>query len=204
MLQSVPNLVLMPCMTLFIGVSMKMHSQLLHAVATNKAIPVLIEFVCECLTLSAPPALAADQSIILAKGFKDGQIVKVVMHTGVQELPELFSTQEEADTRLLLHAIHLAKSHKRIILRCDNTDVLVLLIYFCSRGMFNSCEVYMHAGDCNNTINQQRFIPVSSITSSIGKEVSLCLPAAHALSGCDSTSSLFRIGEFTAYITTNS
>ena len=113
----------------------------------------------------------------------------------------MFSTHEEADTRILLHAIDLATTHSRVVVRCDDNDVLVLLIYYCAKGMFANCKVYMNAGHCSKTTNRQRFIPVNEITSKIGQDVSICLPAAHAISGCDTTSSLFKIGKRTAYNT---
>ena len=42
-------------------------------------------------------------------------------------VPELQSSQEEADTRLLLHACHAAESvHESIIISADGTDVIAL------------------------------------------------------------------------------
>jgi len=116
--------------------------------ASNKS--ALVEFICVhvYLTQTAPLILKEQQSITLAGGFEDGQVVKVLDHTGVHLKPELFSTQEEADTWILLHAIHLARAHSRIIVRCDDTDVLVLLIYYCAKGMLENCKVYMNAGHC--------------------------------------------------------
>ena len=67
--------------------------------------------------------------------------------------------------------------------------------------MFANCKVYMNAGHCSKTTNRQRFIPVNEITSKIGQYVSICLPASHAISGCYTTSSLFKIGKRTAYNT---
>lgn len=51
-----------------------------------------------------------------------------VSKSGVNCLTDLYSDQEEADTRLVLHAIHLAESHSHVIVKCDDTDVLVLLV----------------------------------------------------------------------------
>ena len=138
---------------------------------------------------------------MLAGGFTTGQLVKVVEHRGVIERPELFGIHEETDTIILLHTIDLATTHSRIIVRCDDTDVLVLLIYYCGKGIFANCNVYMNAGHCSKTTNRQRFIPVNEITSEIGQDVSIRLPASHAISGCDTTSSLFKIGKRTAYNT---
>ena len=96
--------------------------------ATNKS--ALAEFICVYLTDTAPQILKEHQWLMLAGGFTNGQLVKVVEQTGVRERPELFSTHEEADTRILLHAIDLATTHSRVVVRCDDTDVLVLLIYY--------------------------------------------------------------------------
>ena len=159
--------------------------------ATEKS--ALAEFICAYLTDTAPQILKEHQWLMLAGGFTNGQLVKVVEHTGVRERPELFSTHEEANTRILLHTIDLATTHSRIIVRCDDTDVLVLLIYNCGKGMFANCKVSMNAGHCSKTTNRQRFIPVNEITSKIGQDGSICLPAPHAISGCDTTSSLFKI-----------
>ena len=59
----------------------------------------------------------------------------------------------------------------------------------------------MNAGHCSKTTNRHRFIPVNEISSTIGQAVSICFPALQAISGCDTTSSLFNIGKRTAYNT---
>ena len=59
----------------------------------------------------------------------------------------------------------------------------------------------MNAGHCSKTTNRQRFIPVNEITSTIGQDVSIWFPASHAISGYDTTSSLFKISKRTAYNT---
>ena len=91
--------------------------------ATNKS--ALAEFICVYLTYTAPQILKEHQWLMLAGGFTNDQLVKVVEHTGVRERPELFNTHKEADTRILQHTIDLATTHSRIIVRCDDTDVLV-------------------------------------------------------------------------------
>ena len=111
--------------------------------ATKKS--ALAEFICAYLTDTAPQFLKEHQWLMLAGGFTNGQLAKVVEHTGVRERPELFSTHEEADIRILLHTIDLATTHSRIIVRCEDTDVSVLLIYHCRKGMFANCKVYTNA-----------------------------------------------------------
>ena len=119
----------------------------------------------------------------------------MVDHTGVHCMPELYSTQEEADTRMVLHAIHLSQNHNTIIVKSDDTDVLVLLIYYASQQLLETASISMHAGHGD----RQRYIPVSAILEKLGVALCESLPACHALTGCDTTSSLFRIGKTTAF-----
>ena len=49
----------------------------------------------------------------------------------VDEVPELASSQEEADTRLLLHVSHAAQEgHRAFIVGTEDTDIFVLLLSF--------------------------------------------------------------------------
>lgn len=56
----------------------------------------------------------------------------------------------------------------------------------------------MHSGHSGKNVDRHRFIPVHSIVREIGRPVAKCLPAVHALTGCDTTSSFFRIGKKSA------
>ena len=134
------------------------------------------------------------KSIILAGGFSEGMPVKEATPSGVSSIERLYSNQEEADTRMILHASSLSRDHERIIIQCDDTHVLVLLVYYFSRGHLTD-HVYMFAGHSG----EERYIPVHRIANEIGQTVCECLPAAHALSGCDTTCSMNKIGKKTAY-----
>ena len=148
--------------------------------------------------VSMGPSILDDQSIVLAGGFKEGEVVKKVTKVNVTNLTDLFSSQEEADTRMLLNAVHLASTYERIILRSDDTDVLVLLLYYASKEQLGS-SVYMHAGHIPQFRDRRRYIPICEIVSKIGKDICQNLPAAHALTGSDTTSAFFQIGKRTAY-----
>jgi len=126
------------------------------------------------------------------------KIVKVVTSVGVSCLEEMFSSQEEADTRLVLHAIKLSRDHQRTIICRDDTDILVLLVYYWGKDALAQ-EVYMHAGHSGKCVTRERFIPVHHISTKLGKAVCKCLPATHALSGCDTTSALYKLGKRTAF-----
>ena len=179
-----------------------------HAITGNTNVPnyrkylqssgnktALCMFVSNYIITAGPQRLHSDDSIILAGGFDKGEEVKSICNAGVSSLTSLYSDQEEADTRMVLHAIDLAQSYPRIIVRCDDTDVEVLLIYYASKGMFGSSTVFMHSGHGM----KERYVPINTISEKIGKDLSSCLPACHALTGCNTTSSLYRIGKSTAF-----
>ena len=95
--------------------------------------------------MSARPAiLGDDQHIILAGGFTEGPAVRLVANSDVSNLPDLFSSHEETNTHMVLHAINLSSTFEWIVVRSDDTDVLVLLLYYSSKGKLDS-SVYMHA-----------------------------------------------------------
>ena len=153
---------------------------------------------CGSIAASAPAQLKQNNTIILAGEFAGGETAKLVINSGVVIRPHLFSTQEEADTRLIIHVIDLATTHTRVSVRCDDTDVLVLLFYYYDRRLLADA-VYMHAGHAWKLSLESNTIPSKQSLESLATGVSACLPAAHALTGCDSTSAFFKIGKRTAF-----
>ena len=121
-------------------------------------------------------------------------LAKKATPSGMSSIERLYSTQEEADTRMILHASSLSRDHERIIIQCDDTDVLILLVYYFSRGHLTD-HVYMYAGHCG----KERYILVHRSANELGHTVCECLPAAHDLTGCDTTCFMNRIGKKTAY-----
>lgn len=67
----------------------------------NKA--ALAKFVSEYLISTRHDLLGDDQFLILAGGFDDGEVVKLLRNSSVTELRSLYTSQEEADTWLILH-----------------------------------------------------------------------------------------------------
>ena len=120
------------------------------------------------------------KSIILSGAYKDGQIVKQITQNNFVELNHLFSSQEEADTGVILHAAEFCNVASRIIIRADDTDVLVLLLFYSAKGRL-APEVYMHAGHARKIITRERFIPVHTIAAKLGERFCLCLqPYIHS------------------------
>lgn len=103
----------------------------------------------------------------------------------VQEMPELDSMLEEADLRLMPHAMNAAKTgHNLVVLLSNDTDVFVSgLFYWKILHMHGLSELWFKAGNDKTT----RYIPLHRIAESIGN---LCdvLPALHILTGSDCTS----------------
>ena len=88
---------------------------------------------------------------------------------------------------MILHPCYLSQEHGRVIVRCDDTDVLVLLVHYQSRGYLSDQE-YLYAGHSG----KKRYIPVHSIAKELEPLVCGSLSAAHAPTGCDTTCSLNR------------
>lgn len=162
----------------------------------NKA--ALAEFISNHIVETAPQLLEQGQNILLAGGFQDGTHVKRVNSQGSTNEEELYCTHEEADTRMVFHATSAIDTYQRVIIRCDDTDVLVLLMYYYSKEMLPEFT-YMHAGHSEKYANRDRFIPIKTICSQLGDSICQSLPAVHALTGCDSTSSIHKIGKKTAF-----
>ena len=97
----------------------------------NKA--CLANYISEYIVDHAGEYIPHDKCIILAS-FTDGKLVKAVTSTGMTYLESLYSNQEEADMRMILHACSLSQGNGRLIICCDDTDVMVLLVYYQSKG----------------------------------------------------------------------
>ena len=73
------------------------------------------------------------------------------------EIAAMFSDHEEADTRLLLHAIHAASGLTCIVFQSPDTDVLVLCCYLFSSLGCN--ELWFHI----DTRDKTQYKPLLSL-----------------------------------------
>lgn len=94
-------------------------------------------------------------------------------------VPELESDHEEADTRLLLHSKHSAQTYDRIIIKTPDTDVLVISI---AMQKLIGKDVYLLTGTGSNT----RTIDVGAVSDELGDALCKCLPGFHAFTGNNS------------------
>ena len=106
----------------------------------------------------------------IADSFGNAEIVKVVSDQEVFSFPDLYNTQEEADTRMILQALHADKRLKelgkqgRIIIKTSDTDVIVLCIYF-DKQMTNISELWVQMGNVSSVKDGRKFLPIHELCS---------------------------------------
>ena len=95
---------------------------------------------------------------------------------------DLFSTHDEADTRLWLHVKYASKmfSTKTAIIWFPDTDVLVLGIHFFS--VIEIQIIWFKTGTKRN----MRYIPLHMIAKNLGPNLCRLILPFHAFTGCNS------------------
>ena len=102
-------------------------------------------------------------------------------------MAELESTQEEADTWMLLHKA----GYKAVVITAKDTDVFVLCLAFNKDTPF---PVYQKCG----TQTRKRFLDIDKLTRSMGGNVCDALVWLHVFSGCDTVSAFTGRGKMGA------
>ena len=99
------------------------------------------------------------------------------------DVPELQSTQEESDTRLIIHALHSVQHDRmeRVIVHTNDTDVIVICIYY-------TCKIKDHLPEVLLRSGPDSYLSMHLIVQSLGETISLALPFIYRLSGRDITS----------------
>ncbi len=141
------------------------------ALGDNKA--GLARFVSNELIRNAPDT----KTIVVAGGFESECEVQSNMPL---DLTQLNASHEEADTRMILHAIHCGTD--TVVVFTRGTGVLLLLLAHMDK--IGSVNVWMMTG----TLKKKKFIPVRTISETLSLEVTKSLLAFHALTGSDTTS----------------
>ncbi|CAG2225273.1 unnamed protein product [Mytilus edulis] len=142
--------------------------------------------------------------LVLAGAFSNPEIVRQLSNEHVIDLPDLFCSHEEADTRILLHVIHSDKIFQqlsirgRIIVKCSDTDVLVLCVHY-FKVLVSTEQMWFLTGSTNSLRDCRRYIPIHELSKSLSPLLANILPAVHALTGCDTTSAIFGFGKKTVF-----
>ena len=102
--------------------------------------------------------------------------------------------QEEADTRMLLHAADVIADGKlNIIIRTVDTDVVVLAIAFFQKLACEQLWVAFGVG------KHFRYLTIHDLVNSMGPQQAAALPMFHALTGCDTASAFVGRGKKTCW-----
>ncbi|GFO47800.1 hypothetical protein PoB_007430500, partial [Plakobranchus ocellatus] len=116
-------------------------------------------------------------------------------NTDCQPIMNLESSQEEADTCIVLHIDFLlqSNSNSNIVVRSTDTDVFILLLYFyCKKFKSSNLEIILFdtgVGDKRKLVN------IGKVASSYPADLILALPGFYAFTGCDSTGAFVRQGK---------
>jgi len=117
----------------------------------------------------------------------DSKCLRITQDT-VMEVRELDSSHEEADTRVLLHASHAARSgFKSVVIVAEDTDILVLLLAFNAHISTRLCMRLSSKG-------RIRLFSIDTIEARIGLNGNSLL-GLHAFTGCDSVSAFSGMGK---------
>ena len=131
----------------------------------------------------------SEQEIVVAGGFKDEREVRSSKTS--TDIAQLRATHEEADTRLVLHALNCP--FEVVVVASKDTDVLVMLL---AHFPNMQCEhLWMRSG----TAKQRKYIPIRETFNNLPRGAAGSLLAFHALTGCDTTSFFVNIGKKTAW-----
>ncbi len=119
-----------------------------------------------------------DKEVVVAGGFREECMVK--SSKSVTDLAPLKSTHEEADIRLVLHAIYC--QFDTVVVSSRDTDVLLLLV---SHFPHMQCR---HLWLMSSMSKKRRYIPIKDVFDNLPKGSTESLLPFHALTGCDTTS----------------
>lgn len=124
--------------------------------------------------------------VVSAFGLSETKPCRGVFNDISIQLPELNHRIEEADVRMIPHALHAVKGGaSRTILLSNDTDVLVLGLHYWNllRG-YGLKELWIRAGVGNAT----RHIPLHTLAEKMDPEIRKVILPLHHLTGCDASS----------------
>ena len=150
----------------------------------------------EVLIEIAPQKLVNNQSLIISGGQAD-EVVEITCDL-LNEMLELRSNQEEADTRIIIHSIVAADSGAKTIIVCSpDIDIFVLLLHH--RTNIKAEEIYFLTGREAKHINLTRYIPIHILYDKLQRNQHSILLSAYCLTGCDTTSSFHGHGKKSSF-----
>ena len=115
------------------------------------------------------------------------------VHSNSIDVKHLHSSQEEADTRIILHSLDaVRRGATQLYIESPDTDVFVLAI----RRYHQLCkDTYFITG----VGNKKRIISLEPVVQALGKTRTSALPGFHAFSGADQTGHFAGKGKLTCW-----
>ncbi|XP_066924012.1 uncharacterized protein [Clytia hemisphaerica] len=135
------------------------------------------------------PTAFKSKTVLITDGSKCFSMVPGIEKLDVQQVNELSSDHEEADSRMLLHYHHAKSSASNIVIRSPDTDVFIIAIHASFQSV--STNLFFATG----TSNSQRIIDLSKVRDHWGELICKSLIGFHAFTGCDSVSSFHGKGK---------
>ena len=103
-------------------------------------------------------------------------------------------TQEEADTRILLHVSDaVTHGYGKVMIRTVNSDVLVLAISAVQQLNIDELWIAFSSG------KSFRYLPAHEMAHALGPQKCIALPFVHAFSGCDTVPCFAGCGKKTVW-----
>lgn len=121
---------------------------------------------------------------------------KLSSTSAVENVSALHSSQEEADTRLVLHAFHALNSgFFSIIIQSDDTDVAVIILSTFPEFSKRGGNIYLKMG----TSNRLRYHDMDVMYRANGASICAALAGLHSITGCDTVSAFAGKGKAKAF-----
>lgn len=103
--------------------------------------------------------------------------------TDSRPVHELYSSHEEADTKIILHCMHAVQNAtpEALVVRSPDTDVFLLLLAFAVKI---SSPLFFDTGTGNN----RRLLDITDLSNKLPEDMCSALLGFHSFTGCDTTS----------------
>lgn len=88
----------------------------------------LCNFLSAALCRLGEHQLPPQKEFVIGGGFRDGGNAVTVTRGQCREVQALWSSHEEADTRMILHAKYAARTDRRLVIQSPHTDVFILIV----------------------------------------------------------------------------
>ena len=148
----------------------------------------ICNFVFNDWTVKARRLFEENEKLTSSGGFKDGQTALQITRHSQANTDALRSDHEEADLIMFAHVSHAMELYSQ------GKVIIWSIAAICPRVML-LLDIKEHYFKTGVKKNKKRFITIHAVSSEIGHSISLVLPVAHSLTGCNSNSAFSGIGK---------